>query len=202
MATTILVSGRFPCHLLDSHLTLLLSSLAYFVRNHASSPSNLPRQEDISPESPGLQAETPGFAGDREAFYTPVGTPDLARPTIALHPGSGQRTISASAFRRNKSSLNQSIDGTPAALYTGVAREPASFAAQQTAVDEVYQDSAPRPPQHSRLAEPEHDNDNLESQLDDAPARDSILPSYHESFTHSPRFEATRVDETENKDLR
>lgn len=201
MATTTLVSGRFPPHLINTRLTSLLVSLAYFVRNHASSPSNLPRQEEILPESPGLQTETPGFAGDRDAFYTPIGTPDLPRPTTAFHPGTGQRTISASAFRRNKSSLNQSIDGAPVAPYTDAARETASIPAAKTGVDEIYQGSAPRP-QHGRSTEPEHDNGNLEAQLDHTAARESIPPTYHESFSHSPTFEAGREDESANKDLR
>ena len=177
-----------------------LSFLAYFVRNRASSPSNLPLQEEILPQNPGLQTETLDAAADREAFYTPIGSPDLSRPTTAFNPGTGQRTISASAFRRNKSSLNQSTEGIPAALVTDPTREPPTVPTHQSSVDEIYQDDARRP-QHHPIAESKHGNGVHEAQPE-SEASGEIPPTYHESFTHSPTPRVTVDEETDSRDLR
>jgi hypothetical protein len=91
---------------------------------------------------------------DREAFYTPVGTPDLARPTpVFHHPGTGQRTISASAFRRNKTSLNTSIDAGSAQAHDE--RSPAQFSTSPR-IAEAYQDHPSQAVRHDAL--PLHDD--------------------------------------------
>ncbi|GHJ83980.1 hypothetical protein NliqN6_0382 [Naganishia liquefaciens] len=98
---------------------------AYFVRNHAASPPQMPR--DGKSVTRGMSGEIPPFtdarsqerenfgavlptpAGDRDAFYTPsetpMGIPAPARvgsPAVHGNGVSGPRTIAAGAFRRNK----------------------------------------------------------------------------------------------------
>lgn len=194
--TTILVSSQ-TSEACRKPTEVTFTFLAYFVRNHASSPSNLPRHEEILPESPGLQVATPGVNADREAFYTPVGTPDLAKPATAFNFGTGQRTISAGAFRRNKSSLNQSIDGTPTAMTADSKREPMSIPDHQSPIDAVYAQDPPRA-QHDPSAESEH---AFESQTDNGNVGE-IPPTYHESFTHTSSPGKTQDEEAETRDLR
>jgi hypothetical protein len=48
----------------------------------------------------------------RDKFYTPTGSPGVgSRPSF---PGSGQRTISASAFKRNKDTVRSPVTTTSA----------------------------------------------------------------------------------------
>ena len=89
-------------------LTFDLVVLAYFVRNHASSPSYLPReQEVIGPEATTEPAiaitDTVGQQQELGLGHNSIQEDaSVPRPTTAVHPGTGQRTISASAFKRNK----------------------------------------------------------------------------------------------------
>lgn len=178
------------------------------MRNHASSPSFLPRQEEILPASPVAQPDSASIPGDGEAFYTPLATPDIPKPTTAFNPGTGQRTISASAFKRNKSSLNQSIDiESPAALSSsfGLTTVASPIGDHGTPVDDIYQATGAREetvpigqqvPLHEEL---NGSNDNrLESDLPLAPA----LPTYIESFKHSSKPESGPEGDAEGSDLR
>lgn len=53
-------------------------------------------------ESPVPDSLIPPATGGGEAFYTPVGTPDLQQKPAFIQNTNGQRQISASAFRRNR----------------------------------------------------------------------------------------------------
>ncbi|KAJ9123623.1 hypothetical protein QFC24_003839 [Naganishia onofrii] len=118
--------------------------MAYFVRNHASSPNSIPREPKTLPANPevseippvndyreqereAFSAGLPTPAGDREAFYTPSEnvTGSLAAPARVHSPAigsangtGGPRKIAAGAFRRNKP--------TPAIAAAPVGRSEAS----------------------------------------------------------------------------
>lgn len=97
--------------------------LAFFVRNHASSPADLPKQEQVYPaqsHSPDQEEFTRAEAQrqiqrDREAIRintaspgpqsssrigSPISSPGMGSRTFSA--GAGSRTIAAGAFRRNK----------------------------------------------------------------------------------------------------
>ncbi|KAJ9120252.1 hypothetical protein QFC22_003152 [Naganishia vaughanmartiniae] len=96
--------------------------MAYFVRNHASSPNSIPREQKTLPSNPEFSeippvneyreqereafgAGLPTPAGDREAFYTPSESAParVLSPAIGSTNGTGgPRKIAAGAFRRNK----------------------------------------------------------------------------------------------------
>jgi hypothetical protein len=155
-----------------------------------------------------VQPDNASTSGDREAFYTPLATPDLPKPTTAFNPGTGQRTISASAFKRNKTSLNQSIDvDSPAGLAGsyGATTVASPIGENSAPIDDIYQASGPQG-EVSQISqqEPMHGDLNgtneygLDSELPLAPA----LPTYIESFSHSPKPDLAHEGEVEGRDLR
>jgi hypothetical protein len=155
-----------------------------------------------------MQPDNASISGDREAFYTPLATPDLPKPTTAFNPGTGQRTISASAFKRNKTSLSQSIDvESPAEIPSsyGSARVASPIGHNTAPIADIYQSTGPQAEGHAASQPtPLHGELNgteereIEADLPLAPP----LPTYIESFGHSPKPDSGREGDVEASDLR
>lgn len=171
---------------------------AYFARNHAASPTAMPREiktsmkkssGDIPPVTDSVARERENFGAglptpgvDREAFFTPSETapsmiPAPARvgsPAVGSTNGvNGPRTIAAGAFRRNKPT--PAIASGPGAAYNNAMAGSGGSPSGSPRVSEQYGFAQPAQQSYTPVQLPTNDTFGQQFSTSQAPAESNDI---------------------------